>query len=82
MHATGRIHKINGIMDQNQFHVILVHHAKPSCMELFPDGNYLFQQDNSPKHTSKCNKAYVEKSMLTLDWWPSQSPNLNLIENL
>ena len=69
-------------MYQNHFHGILVNHAKPSCIELFPDDNYLFQQDNDPKHTAKRNKAYVEKYMLTLDWRRSQSSELNPIENI
>ena len=68
-------------MGQKQFNEILVHHAKTSCLELFPDGNYLFQQDNDLKHAAKYNKVY-EKNMLILDCYPSQSPDLNSIANL
>jgi hypothetical protein len=37
--------------------------------------NWIFQQDNDPKHTS----ALVKDQVLE---WPSQSPGINPIENL
>ena len=45
----------------------------PSVGALFRGRNYLFMQDNDPKHTSK-----------GIEWWktPAESPDLNPIENL
>jgi hypothetical protein len=54
-----------------------------SAQMLFPDGNYLFQQDNDPKHTAGAVQNYIRQSgKLLLDNWSAQSPDLNPIENL
>ena len=44
--------------------------------------NWRFQQDNDPKHTSNVAKDYLKNNFLKLIDWPSNSPDLNPIENL
>lgn len=41
-----------------------------------------FQHDNDPKHKSKVAKAFLEKNAPIVIDWPSNSPDLNPIENL
>jgi hypothetical protein len=53
-----------------------------SCEELYPDDDYMFQQDNDPKHTAIINRNYMASNINCSDWWPAQSPDLNPIENL
>lgn len=61
---------INATVDQKLYHNILVHHAITSRI-LLVGHNFVFQQDNDPKHTSKMCTNYqhlgspgVSKEML------------------
>ncbi|CAG8672155.1 18835_t:CDS:1, partial [Dentiscutata erythropus] len=40
------------------------------------------QQDNDPKHTSRIAKEFLDNNVPEVIDWPSNSPDLNPIENL
>ena len=79
--GVGHLHKVQGIMDRVRYKQILIHHLRPSAQSLFGSNDWLFQQDNDPKHKSKLVMDYLERKYNVLEW-PAQSPDLNPIENL
>lgn len=43
---------------------------------------WIFQQDNDPKHNSKSTKAFMQKEKYNVLEWPSEFPDLNVIEKV
>ncbi|CDQ89200.1 unnamed protein product [Oncorhynchus mykiss] len=51
--GTGALHKIDGIMREENYVDILKQHLKTSVRKLKLGRKWVFQMDNDPKHTSK-----------------------------
>ncbi|KAK6308332.1 hypothetical protein J4Q44_G00216030 [Coregonus suidteri] len=80
--GTGRLHRIEGRMDGAMYREILANNLLPSVRALKMCRGWVFQHDNDPKHTARATKEWLRKKHLKVLEWPSQSPDLNPIENL
>ena len=56
----------------------------PDCRTLYPDNDFIFQQDGSPSHTSRITQEHLGANtpeFIGKDDWPPQSPNLNPMDH-
>ena len=88
--GVGTLKRCTGTMNGDAYHTILVREVLPELQKLTKkDKNelvWLFQHDNASVHMAEQNKKYLkrkskEEGFKVLEW-PSQSPDLNPIENL
>ena len=55
-------------------------HFLPDCRTLYPQNNYVFQQDGAPSHTSRASPDYLTENtnqFIKNDEWPPQSADCN-----
>ena len=72
--------KINQAVYQQQVLQPFRDHWAPA---LFPDGNWIFQQDSAPAHRGRASQMFCERhfpDFLHHTEWPSNSPDLNPLD--
>uniref|UniRef100_A0A8C4T226 Transposase Tc1-like domain-containing protein n=1 Tax=Erpetoichthys calabaricus TaxID=27687 RepID=A0A8C4T226_ERPCA len=80
--GTGRLHCIKERMNGAMYCEILSNNLLPSVRALKLGRGWVFQHDNDPKHTARITKEWLCKKHIKVLEWPSQSTDLNPIENL
>uniref|UniRef100_A0AAZ3S8D9 Transposase Tc1-like domain-containing protein n=1 Tax=Oncorhynchus tshawytscha TaxID=74940 RepID=A0AAZ3S8D9_ONCTS len=72
--GTGALHKIDGIMRQENYVDILKQHLKTSVRKLKLGCKWVFQMDNDPKHTFNIVAKWLKDNKVKVLEWPSQKP--------
>jgi hypothetical protein len=73
--------EVKDIMDRFRYCEILQNHMLPYAKRNLAR-NWIFQQDNDPKHTSAHLKKLFTSKKITVLEWPSQRPDVNPIKHL
>ena len=77
--GVGAFHQIKEILTKERYREILIRQLRPSARQLRGD-NFIFQNDNDPKHTAHIVKNYLINQQIEMLEWPPQSLDLNRIE--
>ena len=78
---TSNLVRINHRMKAVDYTEVLKENLIP-FLELFPESQKVFQQDNALIHTAKRTMNFLEESGIEVLEWPPQSPDQNPIEHL
>ncbi|KAK3538506.1 hypothetical protein QTP86_006644 [Hemibagrus guttatus] len=78
----GRLIRVKERMNGAMYREILSKNLLPSARALKMKRGWVFQHDNDPKHTARATMEWLRKKHFKVLEWPSQSPDLNPIENL
>ncbi|KAK3526009.1 hypothetical protein QTP70_012796 [Hemibagrus guttatus] len=78
----GRLIRVKERMNGAMYREILSKNFLPSARALKMKRGWVFQHDNDPKHTARATKEWLRKKHFKVLEWPSQSSDLNPIDNL
>lgn len=80
--GVGNLQVVDGIMDQYKYINILKNNLQSSIIKMELPADYIFQQDNDPKHCAINTKLWLLYNTPKYVPTPPQSPDLNPIEHV
>ena len=81
-YGVGTLRFITVNINSEKYKTILGDNILPVNARHFLENQYLFHDDNVPVHRSRVLQEYKAKNNLKSTSWPTQSPDLNIIENI
>ena len=81
-HGVGCLVPVDGTINSQRYVDVLDNHLWPVVDRYFANEAWIFQEDNAPCHTSKFTTQWKQQSNVPTMAWPSQSPDINIIENV
>ena len=78
----GTIDFIENTMTKEVYRDLLEKNLRQSARKVGLSRNFIFQQDNDPKHTAGIVTEWFKKHKINVLPWAPQSPDLNPIEHL
>lgn len=80
--GVGELHFIDGIMDHKMYIEILKQNLHKSVEKMGLSDNYVFTQDNDPKHVALNTRLWILYNVRKWVETPPQSPDINPIEHV
>lgn len=78
----GTLKLIEGTVNAAKYQEILQSSLLPSITQLYPNSDFVFQQDGASCHTAKSTKKWFGNNNIKVLSHPSSSPDLNPIETV
>lgn len=78
----GTLTPIQGTMNSETYISTLDEHLWPVIAKDFGNSEFIFQDDNAPCHASLQTRTWKTENDINILNWPSQSPDINIIENV
>lgn len=82
VHGPGVCWRVEGRFNRHSYINILENVMLPSVSQMYPENNFVFQQDNCPVHTANDVRQWFQNHNIEILPWPAYSPDVNPVENL